>query len=85
MENQTQTRLETQVQSQRKVAGFDKAMVIYRKVAAEAERGLVSKRKEEYVAYVKRVVFNNGDEAVVHLPDLHVQKQVVARMKDLKQ
>lgn len=69
---------------QRKVSGFDKAMFTYRKIVAEAQKGVVSKRKEEFVAYVKRVVFKDGDEKAVTLPDLETQHRIVARMKDLK-
>lgn len=69
---------------QRKVAGFDKAILTYRKIAAEAQSGIISKRKEEFVAYVRRVVFNDGDDAVVTPPDLETQQRVVERMKDLK-
>lgn len=69
---------------QRKVSGFDKSIFIYRKIVAESKKGVVSKRKEEFVAYVKRVVFNDGDDSVVTLPDLETQHRVVSRMKDLK-
>lgn len=68
---------------QRKVAGFDKAILTYRKFSKEASRGIVSKRKEEFIAYVQRVVFKNGDDHVVTLPSLHVQQQVVSRMRDI--
>lgn len=76
----------TQVESemvQRKVAGFDNAILAYRKIVKEADSGVISKRKEEFVEYVKRVVFKDGDDTVVTPPDLHVQEQVVSRMKDL--
>lgn len=70
--------------TQRKVAGFDKAILTYRKIAAEAQKGIISKRKEEFVAYVRRVVFNDGDDTTVTPPDLETQHRVVDRMKDLK-
>lgn len=77
---------EEQTQSlQRKVAGFDKAILTYRKLVKESTNrvGVLSKRKEEFIAYVQRVVFKNGDDTTVTPPDLHVQQKVVARMRDM--
>lgn len=70
---------------QRKVSGFDKAIFTYRKLVKESNGGVgvLSKRKEEYIDYVKRMVFNDGTDTTVHLPDLETQHRVVARMKDL--
>lgn len=79
-----ETQQKQEMKSQRKVAGFDKAIFTYRKIVEEAKTSVVSKRKEEFVAYVKRVVFNDGDDTVVNLPDLHTQHQIVGRMKELK-
>lgn len=75
---------EVQTQTlQRKVAGFDKAILTYRKLVKEANIGVISKRKEEFIAYVQRVVFKDGDDSVVTPPDLHIQEKVVARMRDI--
>lgn len=82
MENQMQ--VEEVVHLQNKVAGFDGAIQKYRQVKKEASRGVISRRKEEYVAYVHRVVFKGGDDNVVPTPDTGTQIRVVARMKDLK-
>lgn len=81
-----QMEMEQEVQTQtlqRKVAGFDKAILTYRKLVKEANSGVMSKRKEEFIAYVQRVVFKDGDDSVVTLPDLHIQEKVVARMRDI--
>lgn len=75
--------MEQEIQAQRKVAGFDKAIATYRKIVRDANQAVVSKRKEEFAAYVKRVVFNDGNDTVIHYPDLHTQQQIVERMKDI--
>lgn len=77
---------ETQTQTlQRKVAGFDKAILTYRKLvkASANNEGVLSKRKEEFIAYVQRVVFKDGDDTTVTPPDIHIQQKVVARMRDM--
>lgn len=77
---------EVQVQTQtlqRKVSGFDKAILTYRKLVKEASVAVLSKRKEEFIAYVQRVVFQNGNDQVVNLPSLHIQQKVVDRMRDM--
>lgn len=68
---------------QRKAAGFDKAILKYRKLVKESQNGILSKRKEEFIAYVQRVVFNDYSDIVVNFPDIHIQEKVVSRMRDL--
>lgn len=75
--------MEYEIQAQRKVAGFDSAITFYKKLLREAKSGVISKRKEEFLAYVKRVVFKGSEEGVFQIPDLHTQTRVVSRMKDI--
>jgi hypothetical protein len=70
---------------QRKVAGFDKAILTYRKLVKESNNGvsILSKRKAEFISYVQRVVFKYGDDTIVTPPELHIQEMVVSRMRDM--
>ena len=84
MEQNQVEQIESQM-LQRKVSGFDKAILTYRKLVKESNNGvsILSKRKAEFISYVQRVVFKYGDDTIVTPPELHIQEMVVSRMRDM--